>query len=229
MKYYIDTADLVSVKEAFDLFPLEGVTMNPTIAMMDLKGKNIDFFGRVKEICAFIGEEKEFHIQAVGETTEDMIKDAQALRENVSGNLFVKIPACPEGYKAMRLLTEQGIQITATAIIDLNQAMMSAASGAKYVAPYVNRISNIAGDGDKVLSDIVIALRHSNYDTKVIGASFKNTFQVEKAAIAGASGAAIGYDVLKACGEHLLTTKSIKQFTKDWEATFGEGKLIHNM
>lgn len=229
MKYYVDTADFETVKEAFDYFPLEGVTMNPTIAMMDLKGKNIAFFDRAKEVRSFIGDDKEFHIQAVGENAADMVKDAERLREEITGNLFVKIPACSEGYKAMREINEKGIQVTATAIIDLNQAMMAAASGAKYVAPYVNRISNIAGDGDAVLKNIVTALELSEYDTKVIGASFKSALQVEKSAVAGAYGAAIGYDVLKACGDHLLTEKSIKQFTKDWEATFGEGNLIHNL
>lgn len=229
MKYYVDTADFNTVKEAFEFFPLEGVTMNPTIAMMDLKGKNIDFFDRAKEVRTFIGDDKEFHIQVVGENAEDMVKDAERLKKEISGNLFVKVPACSEGYKAMRALTSKGIQVTATAIIDLNQALMSAASGAKYVAPYVNRISNISADGDKVLRDIVTALNHSNYDTKVIGASFKSTLQVEKAAVAGSYGAAIGYDVLKACGDHILTEKSIKQFTKDWEATFGEGNLIYNL
>lgn len=229
MKYYVDTADLATVKEAYDFFPLAGVTMNPTIAMMDLKGKKITFFDRAKEVRALIGEEPEFHIQAVGEQAIDMIKDGERLRQEISGNLFVKIPACSEGYKAMRALTEKGIQVTATAIIGLNQAMMSAASGAKYVAPYVNRISNIASDGDAVLKNIVTALKLSEYDTKVIGASFKSALQVEKSAIAGAYGAAIGYDVLKACGDHLLTEKSIKQFTKDWEATFGVGNLIYNL
>ncbi|MEO1772214.1 transaldolase family protein [Candidatus Enterococcus ferrettii] len=229
MKYYVDTADLATVKEAFNYFPLNGVTMNPTIAMMDLKGKNIDFFEHAKEVRSLIGEEREFHIQVVGEQASEMIKDGERLSQEISGNLFVKIPACSEGYKAMRTLTEKGIQVTATAIIDLNQAMMSAASGAKYVAPYVNRISNIASDGDKVLKNIVTALQLSEYDTRVVGASFKNALQVEKSAIAGAYGAALGYDVLKACGDHLLTEKSIKQFTLDWEATFGEGSLIYNL
>lgn len=229
MNYYVDTADFKTVKEAFDLYPVTGVTMNPTIAMADLKGKNIDFFERTKQIREFIGKDTVFHIQVIGETTEDMLKDAERLKEEVGGNLFVKIPACPEGYRAMRKLTKQGFQITATAIIDVNQALMSAASGAKVVAPYVNRISNISGDGDKVLSDIVKALAHSEYETKVVGASFKSSLQVEKAAVAGAYGVALGYDVLKACGSHILTEASVTQFTKDWEATYGEGKQMYNL
>ncbi len=229
MNYYVDTADFEIVKEAFDLYPVKGVTMNPTIAMADLKGKNIDFFEQTKQIRKFIGKDTVFHIQVIGETTEDMIKDAEKLKEEIGGNLFVKIPACPQGYRAMRQLTNQGFQITATAIIDVNQALLAAASGAKVVAPYVNRISNISGDGDKVLCDIVKALAHSEYDTKVIGASFKSSLQVEKAAIAGAYGVALGYDVLKSCATHVLTETSVTQFTKDWESTFGEGKQMHNL
>lgn len=226
MNYYIDTADFETVKQAYEFLPVAGVTMNPTIIKNDLKGKNVDFFDRTRQIRDFIGEQTPFHIQVIGETFEDMLKDAERLQNEVGGNLFVKIPACPVGYKAMRELTERGIQITATAIIDVNQALLSAASGAKVVAPYVNRISNISGDGDQVLADIVKAFAFSDYETQVIGASFKSALQVEKAAIAGASGVALGFDVLQACANHVLTETSVAQFTKDWEATYGEGTLM---
>lgn len=226
MIYYVDTADVKVVEEANEAYPIAGVTMNPTIIMKDLKGENVPFFEVATKVRQIIGDEKELHIQVVATTAEGMIKDAEALREKISGNLYVKIPACKEGYIAMAALKEKGIATTATAIIDVNQAILSARAGASYVAIYVNRISNISADGDKVLADTAKIFKEQQLDAGVLGASFKNALQVEKAALNGAHGAAIGYDVFEACASHILTETSVEQFKKDWESVYGSGISI---
>lgn len=221
MIYYIDSADLSVVKEANKVYPIAGITMNPTIVMKDLKGQKTPFFDLIQQIREVIGDEKELHVQVVSTTAEGMIKEARYLREKISGNFYVKIPACKAGYEAIKVLTEEGIAITATAIIDVNQAVLAARSGASYVAIYVNRVSNISADGDKVLADTVKVFKENNFDAKVLGASYKNALQVEKAAVNGVYGSAIGYDVFEACANHILTDSSVEQFKKDWEQVYG--------
>lgn len=157
------------------------------------------------------------------------MREAKYLREKISGNLFVKVPAFPEGYKAIRLLKEEGINTTATAVINANQALLSARAGASFVAPYVNRIDNLSSDGSKVVEDIVKMLEKHQLETKVIGASFKNAQQVHNTALAGAYGVAVGYDILESCANHILTEKSIEQFQKDWESVYGKGTSIYNL
>ncbi|MGM0239928.1 transaldolase family protein [Enterococcus sp. AZ103] len=227
MIYYIDAADVEVVKEAASTYPIAGVTMNPTIVKNDLKNKKVPFFELTTQITKLIGEEKEFHIQVVATKAEDMVKEAQALRKNIKGNLYVKIPATTAGYQAMMALKELGIKTTATAIIDVNQALLAANAGASYVAIYVNRVSNISADGDQVVLNTVKAFRQNNLTTKVLGASFKNALQVEKAAVNGAYGVAVGYDVFKASATHPLTDSSVEQFKLDWESVYGEGNKIY--
>lgn len=226
MIYYIDSADLSVVKEANQAYPIAGITMNPTIVMKDLKGEKVPFFELTHQIREIIGEEKELHVQVVSTTFEGMIKEARHLKENISGNLYVKIPACKSGYEAIKALTEEGIATTATAIIDVNQAILAARAGASYVAIYVNRVSNISADGDKVLADTVKVFKANQFEAKVLGASFKNALQVERAAVNGAYGSAIGYDVFEACANHILTDSSIEQFKQDWESLYGPDASI---
>lgn len=226
MIYYIDSADLAVVKEANQSYPIAGITMNPTIVMKDLKEEKIPFFQLTSQIRAIIGEEKEMHVQVVSTTAEEMIREARCLRENISGTLYVKIPACKAGYEAIQTLKEEGIATTATAIIDVNQAVLAARAGASYAAIYVNRVSNISADGDKVLADTVAVFKQNQFEAKVLGASFKNALQVERAAVNGVYGSAIGYDVFEACANHMLTDASIQQFKKDWESVYGVGKSI---
>lgn len=45
-----------------------------------------------------------------------MVKEAAVIRERLGENTFVKIPTTPQGLKAMKILSAQGVNITATAI-----------------------------------------------------------------------------------------------------------------
>lgn len=226
MIYYLDSANLALIKEANRIYPIAGITMNPTIVMKDLQEEPIPFFELTDKIRDIIGEEKELHVQVVSDTVQGMIDEAKCLKANISGNFFVKIPASKAGYEAIAALKKEGIETTATAIIDVNQAILAARAGASYVAIYVNRVSNISADGDKVLADTAKVFKENNLDAKVLGASFKNVLQVEKAAVNSVHGVAVGYDILEASANHVLTDLSVDQFKKDWETIYGEGVSI---
>ena len=87
MLYMLDSANIEEIRKACDVFPLAGVTTNPSIITREKK----DFFSLLKEIRSVIGD-KMMHVQVLGTTTEDMLKDAACIREKVEGSLFVKIP-----------------------------------------------------------------------------------------------------------------------------------------
>ena len=55
---------------------------------------------------------------------------------------------------------------------------MAAKAGARYVAPYVNRMDNYGIDGVRVASEIHRTLRTYDLKADVLAASFKNSEQV---------------------------------------------------
>ena len=57
--------------------------------------------------------------------------------------------------------------IMSSAIFTPSQALMAAKAGADFVAPYVNRIDNVCGDGVGVVAEIVnqFAKTNKNYET----------------------------------------------------------------
>ena len=67
---------------------------------------------------------------------------------------YIKIPVTKEGLKAIKILAHDGVNITATAIYTQMQAYLAGKAGAKYAAPYVNRIDNLGSNGVKVAKDI---------------------------------------------------------------------------
>ena len=138
MKLIIDDANIEKVREIWDLYPCDGVTTNPSI-LAKSKRPPYEVLSELREI---VGKDGELHVQVVSKDAEGMVKEANVIRERLGANTFVKIPTTPQGLKAMRELAPQGVNITATAIYTLMQAFLAAKAGAKYTAPYVNRIDN---------------------------------------------------------------------------------------
>ncbi|MBN3412297.1 fructose-6-phosphate aldolase [Clostridium botulinum] len=218
MLILLDTANVESIKNINDIYPLDGVTTNPTIISKEKK----NFIGMLRKIRNVIGEEKMLHVQVIGSKAEDMIEEAVYLNEKIGGNLYIKIPVTEQGIKAMKKLSKEGYKITATAIFTAQQALMAAKAGAEFVAPYVNRIDNLMGDGIKVVSDIVSIFETYNINSKVLAASFKNTEQIHNACLKGAHSVTVNEDLIKQLIYHPLTDLSVDNFVKDWENQYGK-------
>ncbi|OPD21259.1 transaldolase [Clostridium botulinum] len=218
MLILLDTANIESIKNINDIYPLDGVTTNPTIISKEKK----DFMGILREIRNVIGEEKMLHVQVIGSKAEDMIEETVYLNKKIGGNLYIKIPVTEQGIKAMKKLSKEGYKITATAIFTAQQALMAAKAGAEFVAPYVNRIDNLMGDGIKVVSDIVNIFETYNINSKVLAASFKNTEQIHNACLKGAHSVTVNEDLINQLIYHPLTDLSVDNFVKDWENQYGK-------
>ena len=95
------------------------------------------------------------HVQTVQQTADGMVREAELLKKELGGELYVKIPIGEEGLKATMELKKRGIGVTMTAIFTPAQALIAAKAGASFVAPYVNRLDNILGDGVRVVEEIV--------------------------------------------------------------------------
>lgn len=219
MIYMLDTANLEDIKKAHDLYPLSGVTTNPTIISKEKR----DFIGLLKDIRNIIGEDTMLHAQVLGTTAEEMIEEAKYLKEKIGGNLYIKIPVTQQGIKAIKILKKQGFKITATAIFTAQQALMAGVSGADFVAPYVNRIDNISGNGIEVVKNIIDQIKLYNLDTKVLAASFKNVQQVHEVSKIGAHSITVNPEIMDKMLEHPLTDWSVNEFIKDWEKVYGQG------
>ncbi|MBU3182812.1 transaldolase family protein [Clostridium psychrophilum] len=224
MQYILDTADISFIKKAIDLYPIEGVTTNPTIIAKE-KG---DFKSIIKGIREVIGEDLMLHVQCLSLNAETIVKEALYIQQFAGKNVSVKIPVIPEGIKAIKILKSKNIRTTATAIFTAQQALMAANAGADYVAPYINRIDNILGDGAKVVSDIVQLFNINNISTKVLAASFKNVEQVHKVCLAGAHSVTVNKDLFEKLIYHPYTDLSIETFISDWEGQYGKGKTTLN-
>ncbi len=223
MEYILDTADIAAIKHCNEFYPLTGVTTNPSI----IAKENRNFWDIVKDIRDIIGPDKLFFAQTVQKTADKIVEEAILMNEKSGGDFCVKIPICEEGLKATIKLKKLGIKVLMTAIFTPAQALIAAKAGADYVAPYVNRLDNIIGDGCEVVAQIVEQFAIYDLPCKVLAASFKNAEQVHKCAAAGCQCVTVTDDVLKAVITHPMTDAAIDGFDKDWKNIYGEKTILN--
>ena len=222
MEYILDTADLAAVKHCNEFYPLSGVTTNPSI----IAKENTDFWALVKNIRDIIGPDKLFFAQTVQTEASKIVEEACLMNEKSGGEFCVKIPICEEGLKATMELKKRGVKVLMTAIFTPAQALIAAKAGADYVAPYVNRLDNIIGDGCYVVAEIVEQFEKFGLSCKDLAASFKNAEQVHKCASAGCHCVTVTADVLKATITHPMTDAAIAGFEKDWSGVYGDKTIL---
>ena len=222
MIYILDTADLESIKHCNEFYPLSGVTTNPSI----ISKANTDFWKLVEDIRKIIGSDKMLHVQTTQKKAEKIIEEAKLLKEKLGDNFYIKIPVGEEGLKATMELKKLGIGVTMTAIFTPAQALMSAMAGASFVAPYVNRLDNIIGDGAEVVAEIVNQFEIYGCDCKVLAASFKNAEQVHKCASVGCHSVTVTEDIMKSLISHPMTDAAIAGFDKDWASVYKDKTIL---
>lgn len=222
MLYILDTADLDAIKHCNEFYPLAGVTTNPSI----IAKEKADFWAHIKEIRDIIGPEKMLHVQMVQTEATKMVEEAKLICDKIGGKTYIKIPICEEGLKATKELKKLGIGVTMTAIFTPQQALIAAMAGASFVAPYVNRLDNILGDGSDVAAQIVNLFNIYNLDCKVLVASFKNAEQVHKCALAGCDIVTVSDEILRALIDHPMTDAAVEGFEKDWKSVYGEKTIL---
>lgn len=224
MKLIIDDANVEKVKKVWELYPCDGVTTNPSILAKSGK-KPYDV---LKELRDIVGPEGELHVQVVSKDAEGMIEEAKVIREKLGANTYVKIPTTPQGLKAMKALAAQQVNITATAIYTPMQAFLAAKAGAKYTAPYINRIDNFGYDGVQVARDIQDIFDNNELDCNVLAASFKNSQQVLELTKYGIGASTIGTDVIEGLIKNKAIDAAIEVFNEDFAKIAGEGNTMAN-
>jgi len=162
------------------------------------------------------------HVQMISDMAVDMVREAKAYKKKYSlgDNYFAKIPVSKEGFKAMPMLKDAGINVTATAIFTQQQALVAARAGADWVAPYVNRLDNISSHGIEVVKHIVENIEHFNLNTKVLAASFKTVDQVHRVSMVGSHAATISYEIIEMLRSHPMTDMSLEWFARDGKGLY---------
>lgn len=218
MEFMIDDASLEEIERAIDVFPITGVTSNPTI--LKALGKT-DLFEHLQKIRTVIGMERTLHVQVIADDADGIVRDAEAILEHVDSAVYIKIPATEQGLKAMRMLKQRGAYVTATAIYLKIQGLMAIACNVDYIAPYYNRMENLDMNPNSVIASFRTMIDDSHAETKILAASFKNMTQITKALESGSHCVTVQPALLHSAFNTPDIQKAVEDFQADWFEAHG--------
>ncbi len=210
MKIFLDTANLESIRKFNDMGLLDGITTNPSLLSKE-KGNPRD---AMQEIAKII--KGDVSLEVISTEYSAMIEEGKRLRQ-YGDNVVVKVPMTPDGLKACKSLSSEGIPVNVTLIFSPNQALLAAKSGAKYVSPFIGRLDDIGQDGMHLIKEIKEIFSNYDFQTEILVASVRHPVHVVDAAKIGADVVTLPPAVLDKMLQHPLTEKGLENFLADWE------------
>ncbi|MGD8164943.1 fructose-6-phosphate aldolase [Pantoea alhagi] len=216
MELYLDTSDVVAVRRLAEIFPLAGVTTNPSIIASGKRPLEVV----LPELQQALGGKGRLFAQVMARDAEQMVEEARKLRAIIP-DLVVKVPVTAQGLAAIKLLKQQGIPTLGTAVYGAAQGLLAALAGAEYIAPYVNRIDAQGGNGIQTVKELQQLLTLHAPETKVLAASFKTPRQALDCLLTGCESITLPLDVAEQMIATPAVSAAVEKFEQDWLAAFG--------
>jgi transaldolase len=218
MKFFIDTANLNEIKEAYDLGVLDGVTTNPSLmAKEGIKGaENIK--AHYKAICNIV--DNNVSAEVIATDLDNILKEGRELAK-IDNKIVVKVPMIKDGVKAIKKFTSEGIRTNCTLVFSSGQAILAAKAGASYVSPFIGRLDDISQDGLELISQMRLIYDNYAFDTEILAASVRHTMHLIQCAEIGADVATCPLNVIMALLKHPLTDSGLEKFLADHKKVNG--------
>ncbi len=213
MKFFIDTANLNQIREAYDLGVLDGVTTNPSLmAKEGIKGRD-NVLKHYIDICE-IAHGGDVSAEVISTDFEGIIREGEELAD-LHPQIVVKVPMIKDGIKAIRYFTQKGIKTNCTLVFSAGQALLAAKAGATYVSPFIGRLDDVSTDGVELIEQIVHIYNNYGFETQVLAASIRHPMHIIKCAEAGADVATCPLQPILDLLKHPLTDSGLAKFLAD--------------
>jgi len=215
MKFFIDTANLSEIKEAYELGVLDGVTTNPSLmAKEGIKGKD-NVYAHYKAICDIV--DGDVSAEVLSTDLEGMIREGEELLEIDTEKIVIKIPMTKDGIKAIKYFSSKGIKTNCTLVFSAGQALLAAKAGATYVSPFIGRLDDISFDGMELIEQIRVIYNNYGFETQILSASVRHLVHLIKCAEVGSDVVTCPLNVIMGLLKHPLTDIGLAKFLEDFK------------
>lgn len=218
MKFFIDTANLDEIREAYELGVLDGVTTNPSLmAKEGIQGKN-NILAHYVAICNIV--DGDVSAEVIATDYEGIIREGEELAD-LHPNIVVKVPMIKEGVRAIKYFSDRDIRTNCTLVFSAGQALLAAKAGATYVSPFIGRLDDASTDGLALIEQIVDIYQNYGFGTEVLAASIRHTMHLIKCAELGADVVTCPLNVITGLLKHPLTDIGLEKFLADYKKVNG--------
>lgn len=243
MKLFVDTANLADIETTLKQGFIRGITTNPSLLAKEPKS---EFEPHIKKIIDLIRKYINgihLSVEVFSRDPSEIIGQAKRFRDTLNyDQLSIKIQIGLRELEVIRKLKEDGFSVNCTCCMSVNQAIMAAASGARYVSLFWGRIrdggiahlnqehdlkrenSNKLGILDKndfhpssVVRMTRTLLDKSYPGVEIIVGSIRKATDIRDAGLAGAHIVTIPPKFFPQMTEHFKTEEVIEQFFSDFK------------
>ena len=228
MKYFLDSAKIEEIKEAYHTFGIDGVTTNPRHIMVSGK----PFLTVISEMADWVkaegieGYEKfpiSVEINPHLDDADEMVAEARKISA-ICSNFVIKIPCTEAGIQAARRLEAEGIRTNVTLVFSPAQAILPPKNNSLFVSPFIGW-KEANGEDCKAYIQAISDI-YDNYGykgkTQIICAAIRTPKQIVDCAVAGADIVTTGLAVYKDSIKHAYTRQGLETFQNAWDNTVTE-------
>jgi transaldolase len=219
MKFFIDTANLQQIQEAYDLGVLDGVTTNPSLMAKEGITGHDNIINHYRAICKIV--DGDVSAEVIATDYENIIKEGELLAK-LDDKIVVKVPMIKDGVRAIKYFTSKGIKTNCTLIFSAGQALLAAKAGATYVSPFIGRLDDIATDGLTLIEDIRLIFDNYGYATQILAASARHPMHIINCAKLGSDVVTAPLSAITALLKHPLTDSGLATFLADYAKAAGK-------
>jgi transaldolase len=223
MKIFLDTANIDEIKKYIDWGICDGVTTNPTINLSCGVQSTEEMYERSTQIASLIAPFP-FSVEVTTDEPDEMLKQAREYSTWAS-NIVIKIPITTRSGESclpvIHKLYLEGITVNTTAMMTLNQAMLAAKAGSKFISLFGGRIDDEGGDATTTIHNLREWLDRwtsdlPNHPEIIIGSS-RTTKNISDWAMTGAHILTVTPGILAKILLNARTKETVSQFIEDSE------------
>lgn len=243
MKLFVDTANLEEIEKALQGGFIRGVTTNPSLLAKEPKANYVEHMKKVVDLANKYGGTASVSIEVFSDDPKTMVAQAEEFVAAMNyKNLAIKVQVSHGAENKLAVveeLSKKGIQVNCTACMTPMQAMMAAASGAKYVSLFYNRLRD-GGKDEKFSTEREAALKggaleQTDFDpnqviretrallvdypqAEIISGSIRSVLDVKQAGLAGSHIVTASLKIMEKALTHYKTDEAVDQFFADFAA-----------
>lgn len=211
-RLFLDTADIKEWKELLPLGIFHGVTCNPTLLQQANEPCTVGNLHRLANIVLRDYNCNEFMCQSWGATVEDLVRRGLDMSALARDKIVVKVPVTTTGLQAASQLIQQNCRVCLTACYHHKQAVLAAAVGAEYLAPYLGRMTDAGKDGTQECMKMLNIVDGMDSDTRILVASLRGADTIASLAASGMDTFTFSPDVARQLLTESLTEEASHVF-----------------
>ena len=241
MKLFADTANLTDIESALKKGFIQGITTNPSLLAKEPKGNFESHIGQIVELIKAHKNGIHLSVEVFSRNLDEIRRQANHFRDVLNyKQLSIKVQIGLEELEVIRKLKEDGFSVNCTCCMSVNQAIMAAASGARYVSIFWGRIRDMRRDDNKnfklfrinqdkgimdytdadpakVVSMTRALLDKSYPDVEIIAGSIRQATDIRDAGFAGAHIVTVPPKFFPQMARHFKTDEVVEQFLNDFK------------